>query len=265
MILINSSRISNEIGNPIMIATHPRSGTHLTLDLLRKQFKECQSWLWFGETLHNSYLNLDHLSPDSSPHINQKKAIALLRRCKRPLLKTHCLPNFQEIRKENINFVLTLKEKADIYYVVRDGRDVICSVHSWQQCFNPRARCSFSEFLRQRKDGLSYPKKWAHHVSNWLKYPQIQVLRFEKIVSNTSEVLNLICNKSQIKPMYIYPLLPERKKTGNRWEDYYLRLTRQLNSTTIVGRYKNQKPSRWQEVFTFEDRKFFFMKKQVKF
>jgi hypothetical protein len=41
-----TKRTIDEISKCMMIATHPRSGTHLTIDLLRKQFRDFQSWLW---------------------------------------------------------------------------------------------------------------------------------------------------------------------------------------------------------------------------
>ncbi len=44
-----------DIGKPILIASHPRSGTHLTIDLLRKQFLECQSSKRLGEPLDKIY------------------------------------------------------------------------------------------------------------------------------------------------------------------------------------------------------------------
>ena len=51
--------IFQDIGKPILIASHPRSGTHLTIDLLRKQFQECQSYKRLGEPFDRLYLALE--------------------------------------------------------------------------------------------------------------------------------------------------------------------------------------------------------------
>ncbi len=254
---INQMQTKDKMGKHIVIATHPRSGTHLTIDLLRKQFQECQSWLWFGETLHHSYLNLDHLAQNCSPNISQKEALSILCRAKRPIIKTHALPGFNELGDENKEFVNNLMQNADVYYVVRDGRDVICSVYLWMQNFDPKTRCSLSEFLRQEENGMSRPKVWAHHVLSWLNEPKINLLRFEQIIKDTPNILSNISQKLGLKPLYVEALLPKRRQLGNRWEDYWLRLTRQFESTTIVGRYRGQKSPKWQEVFTNQDRQFF--------
>jgi hypothetical protein len=125
------------------------------------------------------------------------------------------------------------------------------------QKFDLQTRCSLSEFLRQEENGMSRPKIWAHHVLSWLKEPEINLLRFENMINDTPNVLSNIGQNLDLKPLYIEPMLPKRRQLGNRWEDYWLRFTRQFESTTIVGRYQGQKPPKWQEVFTDEDRQFF--------
>lgn len=247
----------NKIGKPIVIATHPRSGTHLTIDLFRKQFRECQSKLHFGETIHHSYLNLDCIAQHHSPHFSQKKAIEILARAKRPLIKTHSLPQFRELGSENQDFVEKLLEKADTYYVVRDGREVLCSGHLWMQQFDPSTRCTLSEFLRQKSGDMSRPKIWANHVHSWLQQPDVNLLRFEQSVTKTSETLAQIGKDLGIEPLYVEPLLPQRRLYGSKIEDYLLRLMRRFESTAIVGRYRNQQPKKWQQAFTEEDRIFF--------
>ena len=242
---------------PIIIATHPRSGTHLTIDLLRKQFKECQSWLWFGETVHHSYITLDHLTIDSSPRIDMTLAKSLLSRCERPICKTHSLPDFSYLEGEELKFVKNLLSQSDIYYVVRDGRSVLCSSHLWAQEFDSQARCSFSEFIRQEKNGMSYPKYWAYHVNTWLKNSQAKILRFEDNLKKTAEMIEKISEDLQLKPLYKQPLLPQKRTRGDRLEAYWLRLTRNYEASNIVGRYQKKKPKKWQENFSYEDRLFF--------
>ena len=246
-----------QIGRRIVIATHPRSGTHLTIDLLRKQFRECQAWLWYGETLHHSYLNLDHLSSQRKPHINFNQAINILNRASRPLIKTHCLPEFKELGYNNEKFINQLMQNADIYYVVRDGRSVMCSVHLWMQKYHPQTRCSFSEFIRQEINGMSRPKYWSYHIHQWLQQDNVKLLKFEENIKNTRYVVSRIADDLELKPLYIEPLLPNKILSDNRWQHYLARLCRKLESTTIGGRYQSKKPKKWTENFNQQDRIFF--------
>ncbi len=54
-----SSADLEEKSRPIIIATHKRSGTHLTIDTFRRQFLECNSWKYPGEPLDRLYLSLE--------------------------------------------------------------------------------------------------------------------------------------------------------------------------------------------------------------
>ena len=243
----------DEISKCMIIGTHPRSGTHLTIDLLRKQFRDFQSWLWWGETLHNSYLDLDHLMRITKPYVSESKALNLLTRANIPLIKTHSFPSVIKLGAEHSELIRQIRQKAHIYYVVRDGRDVLCSVYLWKN-----AGCSLSEFIRQEENGLSRPRIWANHILSWLNEQNIRVLKFEHIIKNPHHVLNQIADEQGLEPLWAKPLLPQKKRlTGSRGEDYWLRLTRQLENTTIVGRKQGQKPPKWQQAFTREDCEFF--------
>ena len=110
---------------PIVVCAHQRSGTHLTIDLLRRQFEECRSWKWWGENNSRLYLSLDALFDPGVRWVNERKAIALLRRCERPLIKTHLLePPASGVAEL---WRAWLAEHSTTVYVYRDGRDVLCS------------------------------------------------------------------------------------------------------------------------------------------
>jgi hypothetical protein len=253
--------VGRQIGRCVIIATHPRSGTHLTIDLLRKQFQECKRNLRFGETVHNSYLDLDRLiRKDCLPSISQRRALDILYSSKRPIVKTHSLPPLIKAcdgDRELTELVDRLVQNSDIYYISRDGRDVICSAHLWMQNFAPETRCSLSSFIRQKQDGMSRPKFWANHVLSWLEQPKTKLLKSEEILKDPRQALAQFGRELNLQPLYINPLLPERRKSGTRAEDYWLRLTRQFESSAIVGRHNNQKPQKWQDAFTDDDHRFF--------
>jgi len=250
-------KIGKKPRRPIITATHPRSGTHLTIDLLRKQFGACQGWLWFGETLHHLYLDLDHLAEDCSPCKTIGKARDILSRAERPIVKTHSLPTLDRFRGTHKAFAEQIMEDATIFYVVRDGRDVLCSAHVWMKSHHPEARCPLSDFLRQTKSGASRVKQWADHVRAWSSRSDVHVLHFEEIVSQPRSVIEQIGSILGLTPTYERPYLPEKIKQGGRLAAYWRRLTRQFESTAIPGRYNGEEPQDWRDAFTQDDRRFF--------
>ena len=47
----------------LVVASHPRSGTHLTIDFVRRNFPAFNPWLWAWEPRDRSYLDLDARQP----------------------------------------------------------------------------------------------------------------------------------------------------------------------------------------------------------
>ena len=256
---MNRDRVKalDTIGRPIVVATHPRSGTHLTIDLLRKQFDACKGWLWFGETLHHLYLNLDRLDRTTTPRLTIPKAKDLLSRPDRPIIKTHSLPALPNFEGDKDTFAATLVDKADVVYVVRDGRDVMCSAHVWKQEYDPSARCSLSAFLRQRVRGQSRVKAWAKHVRAWTSLDDAYVIRFEDILASPRTVVDQLASWLDLEPLGVEPYLPTKVKRRGRWADYWRRLTRDFESTAIPGRYNGKEPEDWQTAFSADDRAYF--------
>ena len=124
------------------------------------------------------------------------------------------------------------------------------------QGYDRNARCSFSEFIRQEKNGLSRAKEWANHVRSWLNSDKIIALRFEYLVKDTYSASNKIGQNSNLSALDREPLLPEQLK--NIWHSRWMRIAKQNSeSTAILGYDKNQKTQKWQQAFKREDRQFF--------
>src|SRR3954451_10415909 len=118
---------------PIVVASHPRSGTHLLIDSLRLNFRECRSWKRLGENLHRLYLNLDELDG-----LEPDEAVELASRCKQPVLKTHALGDFSAACLKpgpcpcDPELVAWLRANAASFlYVYRDPREVMKSLHAF--------------------------------------------------------------------------------------------------------------------------------------
>jgi len=255
------------IGRPIVVASHPRSGTHLTIDLLRKQFAECQGWLHFMETVHHLYFNLDELTK-----ISEREALdcafSILRRAERPVVKTHTLPQLEEFDGVNRDIATRILSEADILYVVRDGREVLCSMYLWMRQQNPDYDADISEFIR----GLATPmwaaepqqldrnrvERWVEHVEAWLDLSDgVKLIKFEDLLSSPQRNVASLGNFLELEPLWSRPCLPKKSSVTSRWSDYWRRLTMQYESTAVSGRRPGDSSLSWEEVFSTEDRHFF--------
>lgn len=247
---------------PILIATFPRSGTHLTIDTLRAQFAECRSWKLPVEPLDRLFLTLDLLVRPKR-NLSHESAIRILRRAKRPIIKTHALPDFQDVQLFRDPVVALpsvwkdwLRENATILYVVRDGRDVLASMHSLIQIRRPETRVRFGDFLRLPNRDVNFVRSWANHVRDWIQLANVFVLRFEDLRRDPEKTIARIGEHLQLEPRYQEPLIPPRLRS-----DLHARWTRLASvrprSTAVVGRYRKQEPENWQSALTTDDKCFF--------
>jgi len=240
---------------PIMIASHRRSGTHLTVDLFRRQFRECRSWKFPGERNDRLYVNLDMVL-DRNKELPPSVACKILRRTAKALLKTHRIPSsnnkdtLQSFAQKDLS---QLFEKADIVYVYRDGREVMSSYHQYRKGFDPKARCSLAEFMRQDDSGVSRVKFWANHVQSWLSLSGVITLKYDEVINNTQATLRRLGSAFQMEPLYLQPLLP--KPLENQTASRCSRLFRiRPESTAILAPGEKEN---WRVAFTLSDRQFF--------
>lgn len=251
--------LSNTLSDikPVVVASHPRSGTHLLIDLLRRQFSECNSWKWPLERLDRLYLNLDELK--GTEHlVDEETALHILTRTERPIVKTHAFPDFEigflETHEGDIasDWVEWVKNMGTILYMYRDGRDVVCSYQLFRSSFDPDARCDIGTFLRQEDHGLNRVSRWAQHVRQWIRQPNVHPIKFEDVIKDTEDTLKNMENLLGLSAKMKKPLLP--RPFHSIWESRAARLfgIRPESTAIINGNNKD-----WQSVFTPEDESFF--------
>ena len=239
-----------DIGFPILVATHPRSGTHLTIDTCRRQFAECDIWKLPAQRMDRLYLPLEAAVDRVRPH-SERSSCRVLLGCPRPLLKAHCLPTFFADRAGDADWLLPLRNKTTVLYVHRDGRDVLCSLKQWLSGFSEQARVPMSEFLRSGSP-LNRVQYWAQHVRQWLSEPNVTVIPYESLVRQPRQTILNIGQVVALTPRFREPLLPRNPRTvlHSRW----MRLTStRPESTAIIG----GKSPDWRRVFSRADREFF--------
>jgi hypothetical protein len=177
---------------PLVVASHMRSGTHLTIDLLRRN----------APAVSARYLNLDRLMEGhGEPLALAAFERELARRGSTPVLKTHtpAAPGWFPGSDERSARAAELLARSRLVYVVRDGRDVLVSLFHYMRRYSQRVRGqSFEHFLRDRDDffqacpafeGLDRVGAWALHVEGWLADPRAVVIRYEDLVARLEPTL----------------------------------------------------------------------------
>ena len=238
------------IGRRVVVATHRRSGTHLTLDLLRRHFAACRARKRPGQGLDALYLNLDRLGANRHP-LGERQALARLRRAPRPLVKTHALPEHLAAWGPAAELRAWIVSDADLYCVVRDGRDVVCSLHAYVCGYDPAAPGSLSAFLAQQDGGLSRVARWAREVRRCLAVPGVRLLRYEDLVARPREALARLGRELALEPRYAEPLLPAPLR--GRWQSRLARFARDPDATNVPGGAS----APWRRAFSRADRELF--------
>lgn len=244
----------DRVGVPVLVASHRRSGTHLSLDLIRRNFSACQPRMLNLENPHHSYLNLDRFEADNKVSCDEREALRLLSKAPRPMLKTHAEPAFADIDPRRAGFVHDLVARSKTIYVHRDGKKVMCSMWTWRRVFDPTARVPFAEFIRQTDAlGRSRVRVWADHVAAWRATPGVLMIGFERIVKDTRGVLDEIGEWIGETPEPQDPLLPRSNTT--RMQSYLARLTGNLESTNQHA--AGDRPPKPEEAFSADDLAFY--------
>ena len=206
---------------PVYVASHRRSGTHLTLDSLHNNFSE----------LSQGFSNLD---ADDCDHNFS-------------LFKTH---NHAHLASKN--FVQPCK----VIYVVRDCRDVMVSLYYYAKgCDKSLTDVSFDEFVRMENpyEPNTYPQPmnrieyWSWHVNSWLEQETFDCLfvsydgwkkDFEQTIAKVAQFLE-ISPKSNLRNMVM-----SRPET---FLDKVLRKTG-LSGRTQIG-FRSGKIGGWKDYF----------------
>jgi hypothetical protein len=247
-------------GPPVVVASHPRSGTHLFIDLLRRHLPCCDAWKWPGERLDRLYLSIDELGARRN-RLDEATARRIVRRCERPLVKTHAWPGYTETFLEPHHDGLPecwqqwLSQEATVLYVYRDGRDVLASYQLMRARMDAEAETiDLGDFIRQSdpKAPRNRVARWARHVREWRSHPDVMTVSFEQIFSDPKQIIQKVADKMEVEPLFNRPLLPER--FSSIWESRWARLFRvRPESTAVLGTGSQE----WRQALSQNDRSFF--------
>jgi hypothetical protein len=245
---------------PIVVASYPRSGTHLLIDCLRLNFTECRSWKFPLERINRLYLNLADLAWKKE-QLSARVVRRILSRAERPVIKSHTWPDFRadvsdHERLESLyrDVAEWLQDHAAFLYVYRDGRRVMASRHrTVSRGATAMGHVSLGEFLRQSPLGVSRPRAWAQQVSEWLAQPRVHAVAMERLLAEPAVVLRDIG-----AAFGLTPLLPRLRLPARNRLTWPARLGRLIavhpSSTAIVSKTP---PLDWRSALTRADRAFF--------
>ncbi|MEM9166555.1 MAG: sulfotransferase domain-containing protein [Planctomycetota bacterium] len=252
----DAQRLLAGMRRPVIVASHRRSGTHLTIDLIRKQFPVFSPKLRPLESIHHLYVSLDTLRPGHhNPMTPERVAGMLTRPNHRPVVKTHAEPSLDEFG-DRAPFAREILERADVLYIVRDGRKVLASQHLYEYEFNADARSCFTDFIRSDFNSMPRPAYWVRHINHWRSRPSVHVFRYEDIVKKTEATIERLAGIFGETPVHAQPLLPKRTPAGIAHR--VNRLLGRTESTTIPGRPRpGVEPQPWDRVFSADDRTYF--------
>ena len=176
----------------LLIATHRRSGTHLTIDAIRNNFRS-----WRKE----DYLVLETIQKTHPQHISfeefSRKTVAGNR-----VIKLHY--RFDDVDffpAQEQELFHSLLQTSHLIYVVRNGLDVMASLYEFRKGHDPNLKnTSFSEFIREPTFDKNYPQLnkveyWREHVLGWLDSPirdRLKIVQYEQWIEQYKSTVKSI-------------------------------------------------------------------------
>lgn len=247
----------------IIVASHRRSGTHLTIDAIANNFRT------YSKTPSISSVTLDHLSAINQWELTPVELKSRIENVP-SILKTHSHGIVHDFFIGDMNlkgFIQQIFDEAKIIYVHRDGRDVMVSLYHYERNFNQVAKeQSFTEYLRASNsfDVPTYQNEmdrveyWRFHINSWIKKENILVVSYDDLQNEYAASLQKIAAFIE-EPLEQDIRDVRRRANGN----YYIskikrRLLKQAGNVrySSVG-FRKGVSGDWKEHFSEEDLSFF--------
>lgn len=198
----------------ILVATHPRSGTHLTIDLLRRNFPALMSKKRRFESLDALYVPIDAVL-EQNPHQMQRMQ-RLINGHAYPILKSHWLdPDYANLEMASVELAHWVSQKATVVYVVREPKRVLASHYLFEACY----RDISGERQRWFDNACKY---WCRHVNGWTKASPDTVVRFEQIIAEPAKTVRELGEVLGVPVRMTNPILPP--KLNSKWMGRWYRV-----------------------------------------
>lgn len=188
--------MSLNLDRSTVIISHRRSGTHLTIDLVRNNFYNGGDYINLDKFIDFDKKQFDRIGFETALSDSPK------------VVKTHLLPNFDLYLddQEDIEFITNFLNDNNLIYIKRDGRDVMVSLFHYVRNFNKSVLDDFSTFIKMNNefDGTekeySRPAFWSYHVDSWANSNyDMQHLTYEMVLDDYKGVLDKVGNRLGVK------------------------------------------------------------------
>ena len=181
----------------VIVASHRRSGTHLTLDSLRMNALD----------LDPDFLTLEAIEPGHPEHIPAGEfERRLTSGTGTVLVKTHAPPGRAAwASEEAADYAEHVLRRWPAIYVHRDGRDTLVSLHHFVATYSPEvATLSFGDFIREQNTsrgaaGISRAAFWQRHVLEWLELQPAANVRFERLRSDFGGAMTDLARQLELR------------------------------------------------------------------
>ena len=178
----------------LLVITHRRSGTHLTIDAIRNNFRRLRQ---------QEYLVLETIKTSHPAHIPLETFSHRVQAGDR-VVKTHYgIEDLDHLPEDERNLFQELLNSSQLIYVVRNGLDVMASLYEFRRGHDESVQgVSFSDFIRQPSfdpnfQHLNRIQYWRAHVLGWLNSSyrdRLLVLQFRNWIDDYRGTLKKIAN-----------------------------------------------------------------------
>ena len=191
--------MSRRLQKPIVVCSFPRSGTHVMMDLIRKQFPACKAWKMPGQPLDHLYCPVDHF-------LNDPGNVPLRHRVyqrRYPILKTHYMgPGLVGLEKKAPELARVLRDKGKWIYMIRHPEAVARSNYTFHLTFEDIEDAD--QWLLRLGD------RWVNHVRQWGSKSECLLVDMHEVLADPSATLDALEAHLHLDCIRKEPLLPKR-------------------------------------------------------
>lgn len=221
--------------DPIIVCSFGRSGTHLMIDMLRRQFPAFAAWKWPGERTSALYVSLEEALRLGD---TRNRLARSARRAQRPIVKCHDWPRAATRLEASAPDVgAWLAARASTIVVLRDPATAISRLWSASGAHHgagPAVDAELDAFVAHQA------RRWRDHVDAIEQMPRALTINFEALAADPAAAIDRVAAFVGEAPCLGAPLLvpPHR----NRLHSGLARLAPRPLSSHILPKWSPWRP-----------------------
>jgi len=231
------------MGDPLIVCTFGRSGTHLLMDMVRCQFPAFASWKLPGRSVAELFLPLEEFVQG---HIKVRRVRKMLARG-RMIVRSHSWPNvISEVARAQPAFAQWLQAHAKIIFVARDP--VVAIPKLWTLSSQFRERMDIAPLEDQDAFLAEQATRWSALAEAALDTPRAEIILLEQLLADPRAQIAKMARMLRETPRYAQPLLVAPNR--HRFDTIFARLHPKPRSTHVLLQARAR--ARYQFIWTPE-------------